>query len=51
MSKYEVTIKLVIDSDDYGIEEDELGEVVYDELLDLMRSDLMSACEVKDIED
>jgi len=50
--KYNVMIELVIDPEVYDqYQPFDLADVVYDELLDLLRTDIMSACVVKEVED
>jgi hypothetical protein len=44
---YKVTLELNIHLDEYDGRE--LDDVVYDEILDVLRSDIMSACVVEEI--
>lgn len=45
MSKYKVILELHLDVDN----RDELDDAVYDAVADVMRTDIMSACEVEEM--
>jgi hypothetical protein len=47
MTKYEVTLKIEIEANDL----DELEDIVYEEVRELMEIDLLSACVVEEVWD
>jgi hypothetical protein len=48
MKKTKVVIELVIDWNNYDLGES-LEDIVYDELSDLIRSDILSACVIEEV--